>query len=70
MMLKLLNQVSANAELHIDAEPEDLRIIHMASYTGVRVDSFFPRAHGRSSPKRREKVNVEIVVEKIIELEG
>jgi large subunit ribosomal protein L22 len=70
MFLKLLQQVAANAELHIDTEPEDLRIIHLATYKGVRVDSWYPRAHGRSSPKRREKVNVEIIVEKIEELEG
>lgn len=69
-MLKLLNEVAANAELHIDAEPDELRIIHLCTYKGVRVDAFFPRAHGRSSPKRREKVNVEVVVEKMVEMEG
>jgi len=68
--LKLLHEVAANAELHIDTEPDRLRIIHLSTYKGERVDSWFPRSHGRSSPKRREKVNVEIVVEKIEDLEG
>lgn len=68
--IKLLDQVAANAELHLEAEPEDLRIIHLCAYRGERVDGWFPRAHGRSSPKRREKVNVEVVVEKIEEVEG
>jgi large subunit ribosomal protein L22 len=67
--LRLLQQVAANAELHIDAEPDQLRIIHLCTYKGVRVDGWYPRAHGRSSPKRREKVNVEIVVEKMADSE-
>lgn len=68
--IKLLNEVSANAELHIDTEPDELRIIHLCAYKGERIEAWFPRAHGRSSPKHREKVNVEIVVEKIEEAEG
>ncbi len=68
--LRLLHEVAANAELHIDAEPKELKIIHLSAYKGEKVDSWFPRAHGRSSPKRREKVNVEIVVKKIEEPEG
>jgi large subunit ribosomal protein L22 len=68
--LKLLTEVSANAELHIDTEPDELRIIHLSSYKGVRINAWYARAHGRSSPKNRERVNVEIVVEKMQESEG
>ena len=68
--LKLLHEVAKNAELHIDAEPDELRIIHLATYKGETVEAIFHRAHGRSSPKKREKTNIEIIVEKIEETEG
>ncbi len=69
-LLKLLKEVTESAKFYLETEPSALKIIHMSSYKGVRVDSWFTRAHGRSSPKRREKVNVEIIVEKIEEMEG
>ena len=65
--LKLLHDVEKNAEIHIEGEPEHLRIIHLSAYKGESVESQFQRAHGRTSPKMREKVNVEVVVEKVEE---
>ena len=63
-ILKLLEGAEANAEA-LGKEADNLRILHIATSRGPVTESWFPRARGRSSPKRRESANVEVVLEEI-----
>jgi large subunit ribosomal protein L22 len=62
--IKLLESVEKNAE-YIGLDVEKLRISHVAANTGRGFRAFFPRAMGRATPKRRETVNIEIVVTEV-----
>jgi large subunit ribosomal protein L22 len=62
--LKLLESVEKNAE-YIGLDGEKLLISHVAANTGRGLKAFFPRAMGRATPKRRETVNIEIVVTEV-----
>jgi large subunit ribosomal protein L22 len=62
--IRLLESVEKNAE-YIGLDVEKLRIDHVAANTGRGLRAFFPRAMGRATPKRRETVNIEIVVSEV-----
>ncbi|MDV4342332.1 50S ribosomal protein L22 [Methanoculleus sp. YWC-01] len=62
--IRLLESVEKNAE-YIGLDVENLRIDHVAANTGRGLRAFFPRAMGRATPKRRETVNIEIVVTEV-----
>jgi large subunit ribosomal protein L22 len=60
--LKLLNSLKKNAE-YDGLDTENLIIIHVSANRGMRRRGFMPRAMGRATPKDRESVNIEIIVE-------
>ncbi len=62
--IRLLESVEKNAE-YIGLDTEKLRIDHVAANSGRGLRAFFPRAMGRATPKRRETVNIEIVVSEV-----
>lgn len=64
-ILKLVEDARNNAEFK--EITGDLMIVHAAAHRGQPWMSWMPRAHGRSSPKARETVNVEIIVQEIEE---
>ncbi len=59
--IRLLESVEMNAE-YIGLDSENLRIDHVSANRGRIHQAFFPRAMGRATPKRRETVNIEIIV--------
>ncbi len=59
--IKLLESVKKNAE-YIGLDLESLEIVHATANRGRAQKGFFPRAMGRATPKRRESVNIEIIV--------
>ena len=62
-ILRTLENAEANAEMNLKvASDEDLYVWHIASSKGMTQEAFFARAHGRTSPKRRETVNVEVIL--------
>ena len=60
-MIKLLDNVSANAE-NKDLDPDKLKIIAIAVHKGITLKRWMPRAFGRASPKNRTHSHVEIAV--------
>jgi len=63
-ILKVIESAGNNGEaIHIDIE--NWRILHIATSRGVSVESRFPRARGRATPKMRESANVEVILEEI-----
>ncbi|MDD2473658.1 MULTISPECIES: 50S ribosomal protein L22 [unclassified Methanoculleus] len=62
--IRLLNSVEKNAE-YIGLDTGKLRIDHVSANAGRGLRAFFPRAMGRATPKRRETVNIEIVVTEV-----
>jgi large subunit ribosomal protein L22 len=62
--LRLLHSVRKNAE-YVGLDPEKLLIVHIAANRGRAQKAFFPRAMGRATPKRRETVNIELVVREV-----
>ena len=48
-------------------DPDNLRILHIASHRGRVVHSWRPRAHGRSSPFLRRNTNIEVILEEVEE---
>lgn len=62
--LRLLTSVKKNAE-YIGLDTAALTIVHIAANRGRRFTGFFPRAMGRATPKRRETVNLEVVVREV-----
>jgi large subunit ribosomal protein L22 len=57
----VLEQARNNAEFK--EITGSLRIVHAAAHRGRPWHSWFQRAHGNSTPKTRETVNVEVIVE-------
>jgi large subunit ribosomal protein L22 len=62
--IRLLHSVIKNAE-YLGLDTENLQIVHVSANRGRGFEGFFPRAMGRASPKRRETVNIEIVVKEV-----
>lgn len=63
-ILKVLNQVKANAEFK-GLYADHLKIIHITSNRGRIIKNYIPRAFGRSSPYFNHLAHVEIAVEEI-----
>jgi large subunit ribosomal protein L22 len=62
--IRLLRSIQQNAG-YVGMDPEKLEIIHASANRGRGLRSVFPRAMGRATPKRRETVNIEIVVREV-----
>lgn len=62
--VRLLTSVKKNAE-YIGLDTTALTIVHIAANRGRQFTGFFPRAMGRATPKRRETVNLEVVVREV-----
>ena len=56
--------VKKNAEYN-GLDPEKLVIVHASANRGRGQKAFFPRAMGRATPKVRETVNIEIIVQEV-----
>ncbi|MFQ5818599.1 MAG: 50S ribosomal protein L22 [Candidatus Heimdallarchaeota archaeon] len=61
-ILKVLRNVENNAEFK-GLDITRLRVIHACAHEGRKTKRFFTRAFGRTSPKTRQTVHVEIAVE-------
>ncbi len=64
--IKLLESIKKNAE-YSGLDADRLVIVHAAANRGRGQKAFFPRAMGRATPKRRETVNIEIIVQEVQE---
>jgi large subunit ribosomal protein L22 len=62
--IRLLTSVGKNAEYN-GLDTTKLRIVHISANRGRGHDAFFPRAMGRATPKRRETVNLEVIVREV-----
>jgi len=62
--IRLLRSVIKNAE-YLGLDTDNLEIVHVAANRGRAFRGVFPRAMGRATPKRRETVNIEIVVREV-----
>ncbi|NYT04967.1 MAG: 50S ribosomal protein L22 [Methanomicrobiales archaeon] len=62
--IRLLHSVEKNAE-YAGLDTEKLVISHASANRGRGMRGVFPRAMGRATPKRRETVNIEIVVREV-----
>ncbi|MCQ8893435.1 MAG: 50S ribosomal protein L22 [Methanolinea sp.] len=62
--IRLLHSVIKNAE-YLGLDTENLEIVHAAANRGRAFRGIFPRAMGRATPKRKETVNIEIVVREV-----
>jgi large subunit ribosomal protein L22 len=65
-ILDVIRHAQHNAE-YKGLDSENMRIIHLSSSKGMKVEGFMPRAHGRSSPFDHETVNIEVVLEVVEE---
>ncbi len=61
-VLALLENVENNAEFK-GLDVENLWLIHAAAHKGMTIKRFMPRAFGRSTPKVKQLVHVEVAVE-------
>lgn len=61
-ILKVLRNAENNAEFK-GLDISRLRVIHACAHEGRKTKRFFTRAFGRTSPKIRQTVHVEIAVE-------
>lgn len=64
--IKLLESIKKNAE-YSGLDADRLVIVHAAANRGRGQKDFFPRAMGRATPKRRETVNIEVIVQEVQE---
>jgi large subunit ribosomal protein L22 len=62
--IRLLSAVNKNAEYN-GLDLEKLVIVHASANRGRAQKAFFPRAMGRATPKMRESVNLEIIVQEV-----
>jgi len=61
-VLALLDNVENNAEFK-GLDVDNLWIVHIAAHKGMTIKRFMPRAFGRSTPKIKQLVHVEVAVE-------
>ncbi len=64
-VLDLIEEAEANAE-YKGLDFESMRIKHIAASKGEIVKGWRPRARGRSTPKNKSKVNLEVILEEIV----
>jgi large subunit ribosomal protein L22 len=62
--IRLLSAVRKNAEYN-GLDMDKLVIVHASANRGRGQKAFFPRAMGRATPKVRETVNIEIIVQEV-----
>lgn len=62
--ITLLQSAIKNAE-YAGLDTESLEIVHIAANRGRTFTRFFPRAMGRATPKRGERVNLEVIVREV-----
>ncbi|MDH7593926.1 MAG: 50S ribosomal protein L22 [Methanomicrobiales archaeon] len=62
--IALLQSAVKNAE-YAGLDTESLEIVHIAANKGRTFTRFFPRAMGRATPKRGERVNLEVIVREV-----
>ena len=63
-VLKVLRSADNNAnEMARTEDSSQMKIIHASTSLGRKFEGWYPRAHGRSSPKIKQLVHVEIVLE-------
>ncbi|MBI3841244.1 MAG: 50S ribosomal protein L22 [Thaumarchaeota archaeon] len=58
--LDVLKNLQGNSEFK-GLDPEKVKIIHAAGYSGRVIKDFVPRAFGRSSPNFHQLVHIEVV---------
>lgn len=61
-VLDVLKHAQHNAE-YKGLDSDNMRIVHVSSSKGMKVEGYMPRAHGRSSPFNHEKTNIEVILE-------
>ena len=61
-ILKVVRNLENNAENN-QLQLDRCRIVHAVTLKGSRQQAIFYRAHGRSSPKKRQFIHVELVAE-------
>ncbi len=59
--LKILENAEANAE-DKDLDTDNLYIMHIAAHKGRIFKSYMPRAYGRSTEIRRDRVHLEVIL--------
>jgi len=62
--IRLLNAAKKNAE-YIGLDSANTKIVHVQANRGRRHVALFPRAMGRTTPKNRETVNLEVIVKEL-----
>jgi large subunit ribosomal protein L22 len=62
--IRLLKSAEKNAE-YIGLDSDKLTVFHVSANRGRGTKAFFPRAMGRATPKRRETVNIELLVREV-----
>jgi large subunit ribosomal protein L22 len=62
--ISLIQSAEKNAE-YVGLDADKLTIIHAAANRGRGTRGVFPRAMGRATPKRRETVNIELLVREV-----
>jgi large subunit ribosomal protein L22 len=62
--IKLIKNAENNAK-YKGLDPEKMKIVHIAAKKGRAFKSIFPRAMGRATPKHRDRVTVEMIIEEV-----
>lgn len=62
--ITLIRSAVKNAE-YAGLDTEALEIVHLAANRGRTFRRIFPRAMGRATPKRGERVNLEVIVREV-----
>lgn len=65
-ILDVVRHAQHNAE-YKGLDSDNMKIVHISSSRGMKVEGYMPRAHGRSSPFNHETTNVEVVLEVVEE---
>ena len=63
-ILQVLLNAENNAEV-FGLDPEELKVGHIAAHRGRPWMGYFARAFGRSTPRSRDRVNIEVVLREI-----
>jgi large subunit ribosomal protein L22 len=63
-VLRLLDNLENNAEFK-GLDTSRLKIVHSSAQRGMKLKSYIPRAHGRTSPSFDTFVHVELVAEEV-----
>jgi len=61
-VLEVLENAEANA-LYKGLDVENLRVVHVSAYPGMKIKRYIPRAFGRTTPRFETLCHIEIVLE-------